>query len=102
MYGGHAIRSNQPLPGRDAIERRDGPSILIFSRQNLPFQKRDAATIKLIDKGGYILSEAADGKPRAIIIATGSEVGLAMMAQKALAETGDPRARCLHAMHESF
>jgi transketolase len=71
-----------------AIERRDGPSILIFSRQNLPFQKRDSATIKLIDKGGYILSEAADGKPRAIIIATGSEVGLAMMAQKALAETG--------------
>ena len=59
-----------------AIERRDGPSILIFSRQNLPFQKRDAATIKQIDKGGYILSEAADGKPQAIIIATGSEVGI--------------------------
>jgi transketolase len=71
-----------------AIERRDGPSILIFSRQNLPFQKRDAATIKLIDNGGYILSEAAEGTPRAIIIATGSEVSLAMMAQKALAETG--------------
>ncbi|MDN5936745.1 MAG: transketolase, partial [Nitrosospira sp.] len=44
-----------------AIERMDGPSILIFSRQNLPFQKRDAAAIKLIDKGGYILSEAAGG-----------------------------------------
>ncbi|SCY77318.1 transketolase [Nitrosospira sp. Nl5] len=71
-----------------AIERKDGPSTLIFSRQNLPFQKRDAATIKQIDKGGYILSEAADGKPQAIIIATGSEVGLAMLAQKALAETG--------------
>ncbi|SCY09441.1 transketolase [Nitrosospira sp. Nsp13] len=71
-----------------AIERKDGPSTLIFSRQNLPFQKRDAATIKLIDKGGYILSEAADDKPQAIIIATGSEVGLAIMAQKALAETG--------------
>ncbi|MDP1559613.1 MAG: transketolase [Nitrosomonas sp.] len=71
-----------------AIERKNGPSILIFSRQNLPFQKRDAATIKLIDKGGYVLSEAADGKPQAIIIATGSEVGLAMDAQKALAETG--------------
>lgn len=71
-----------------AIERRDGPSILIFSRQNLPFQKRDAALIKQIDMGGYILSEAADGKPQAVIIATGSEVGLAMMAQKALAETG--------------
>ncbi len=71
-----------------ALERRDGPSILIFSRQNLPFQKRDATLIKQIDKGGYILSEAADGKPQAVIIATGSEVGLAVMAQKALAETG--------------
>ncbi|MDN5752237.1 MAG: transketolase, partial [Nitrosospira sp.] len=71
-----------------AIERMDGPSILIFSRQNLPFQKRDAAAIELIDKGGYILSEAAEGKPQAIIIATGSEVGLAMLTQKALAENG--------------
>ncbi|MEO8766778.1 MAG: transketolase [Nitrosospira sp.] len=71
-----------------AIERKEGPSVLIFSRQNLPFQKRDAATIKQVDKGGYILSEPAGGKPQAIIIATGSEVGLAIMAQKALAETG--------------
>ena len=71
-----------------AIERKDGPSILIFSRQTLPFQKRNAAVIKSIDKGGYILSEAADGKPQAIIIATGSEIGLAMNAQTALAETG--------------
>ncbi len=71
-----------------AIERKDGPSILIFSRQTLPFQKRNAAVIKSIDKGGYILSEAADGKPQAIIIATGSEIGLAMNAQMAMAETG--------------
>jgi transketolase len=71
-----------------AIERKEGPSILIFSRQNLPFQKRDATTIKQIDKGGYILSEASGGKPQAIIIATGSEVGLAIMAQKALVEAG--------------
>jgi transketolase len=71
-----------------AIERKDGPSTLIFSRQNLPFQKRDDATLKLVDKGGYTLSEAADKKPRAIVIATGSEVSLAMMAQKALAEEG--------------
>lgn len=71
-----------------AIERKNGPSSLIFSRQNLPFQKRDAATIKLIDKGGYVLSEAADGKPQAVIIATGSEVGLAMAAQKALSDEG--------------
>lgn len=71
-----------------SIERKTGPSTLIFSRQNLQFQKRDSETIKLIDKGGYILSEAADGKPRAIIIATGSEVGLAMDAQKTLADEG--------------
>jgi len=74
-----------------AIERTNGPSTLIFSRQNLPFQKRDAATIKAIDKGGYILSEApvaSNGKLQAIIIATGSEIGLAMGAQKALAEEG--------------
>lgn len=69
-----------------SIERKTGPSTLIFSRQNLPFQKRDAETIKLIDKGGYILSEAANGKPQAIIIATGSEVALAMDAQKTLAD----------------
>jgi transketolase len=71
-----------------SIERKDGPSTLIFSRQNLPFQKRNAAVIKLIDKGGYILSEAEDGKPQAIIIATGSEIGLAMSAQQALTESG--------------
>jgi transketolase len=71
-----------------AIERKNGPSTLIFSRQNLPFQKRDAATIKLIDNGGYVLSEASNGKPQAILIATGSEVGLAMNAQKALADEG--------------
>ena len=71
-----------------AIERKDGPSTLIFSRQNLPFQKRDTNTIKLINKGGYILSEAANGKPQVILIATGSEVGLAMNTQKSLGEEG--------------
>jgi len=71
-----------------SIERTTGPSTLIFSRQNLPFQKRDAATIKSVAQGGYILSEAADNKPKAIIIATGSEIGLAMGAQKALADEG--------------
>ncbi|MCO6426811.1 transketolase [Nitrosomonas communis] len=71
-----------------AIERKNGPTTLIFSRQNLPFQKRDEATIKLIDKGAYVLSEAADGKSQAVIIATGSEVALAMAAQKALSDAG--------------
>ncbi|SFP87713.1 transketolase [Nitrosomonas cryotolerans] len=71
-----------------AVERKEGPSTLIFSRQNLPFQKRDAATIKLIDKGGYVLSEADNGQPQIILIATGSEIGLAIDAQKSLLETG--------------
>ena len=69
-----------------SIERKNGPSTLIFSRQNLPFQKRDEATIANISKGAYVLSEAVGGKPQAIIIATGSEIGLAMDAQKTLAE----------------
>ena len=72
----------------NAVERKTGPSSLIFSRQNLAFQKRDAAQIANIRKGGYVLSEAANGKAQAIIIATGSEVGLAMDAQKALAQDG--------------
>ncbi len=71
-----------------AVERMTGPSSLIFSRQNLAFQKRDAAQIANIRKGGYVLSEAAGGKPKAIIIATGSEVDLAMKAQAALATEG--------------
>ncbi len=72
----------------NAVELKTGPSTLIFTRQKLVFQKRDAAQIANIRKGGYILSEAADGKPQGIIIATGSEVGLAMDAQKVLAAEG--------------
>jgi len=72
----------------NAVERKTGPSSLIFSRQNLAFQKRDTTQITNIRKGGYVLSEASNGKPQAIIIATGSEVGLAMDAQKTLAQAG--------------
>ena len=72
-----------------AIERRDGPTSLLFSRQNLPFQKRSAPQMADVARGGYILSEASlDGaaaSPRAVIIATGSEVALALEAQKLLA-----------------
>jgi transketolase len=68
-----------------AIERKDGPSCLAFSRQNLAFQERDAQRIAAIRCGGYVLSEAS-GKAQVVIIATGSEVGLAMGAQKVLAE----------------
>ena len=71
-----------------AIERQDGPSSLLFSRQNLPFQPRSAGQIAAVRRGGYVLSEAQGGKPAGIIIATGSEVPLAIEAQKALAAEG--------------
>ncbi len=67
-----------------AVEKLTGPSSLCLSRQNLPFVPRDAATIANIARGGYILSEAKGGKPKAIIIATGSEVEIALKAQAAL------------------
>ena len=72
----------------NAIERKDGPTSMCFSRQNLPFQARSAEQVAAIRKGGYVLSEAASGKPQAVILATGSEVALAMAAQKTLAEQG--------------
>jgi len=71
-----------------AIERRDGPTSLVLSRQNLPFVKRSAEQIAAVARGGYIISESAGGAARAIVIATGSEVGIALEAQKKLAAEG--------------
>jgi transketolase len=71
-----------------AIERKDGPSCLVFSRQNLAHQPRSDAQLALIEFGGYVLSEPADGKFDVILIATGSEVGLATQAQAALEKDG--------------
>jgi transketolase len=67
-----------------AVEKLDGPSSLCLSRQNLPFVARDEATIAGIAKGGYVISEAKNGKPKVVIIATGSEVDLALKAQAAM------------------
>jgi transketolase len=72
----------------NAIERKDGPTSMCFSRQNLPFQARTSDQVAAIRKGGYVLSEADGGKPQAVILATGSEVALAIAAQKTLAEQG--------------
>ena len=69
-----------------AVEKLGGPSSLCLSRQNLPFVSRDEAGIASIRRGGYVISDAAN--PRAIIIATGSEVDLARKAQARLAEEG--------------
>ncbi len=66
-----------------AIERKDGPSCLIFSRQGLPHNERTDEQIAAISKGGYILKDC-EGSPDAIIIATGSEVALATGAADAM------------------
>lgn len=71
-----------------AITRKDGPSCLIFSRQNLQHQPRNAEQIKLIERGGYVLADAEGGTPDVILIATGSEVSLAVEAKKTLDATG--------------
>ncbi len=70
------------------VERRDGPSSLLFSRQNLQYQQRNPGQMGMITRGGYVLSEAQGGIPVAVIIATGSEVQLALDAQKTLAAGG--------------
>ncbi|WP_207267564.1 transketolase [Pseudomonas sp. GW101-3H06] len=70
-----------------ALERKDGPSALIFSRQNLQHQTRNALQIADINRGGYVLKDCA-GEPELILIATGSEVGLAVQAFEKLTEQG--------------
>jgi len=72
---------------KNALERKDGPSALIFSRQNLQHQERDAAQIADISRGGYVLKDCA-GEPELILIATGSEVGLAVQAYDKLTGQG--------------
>ncbi len=72
---------------RSALERDSGPTSLALSRQNLPHQARDAGQIVDIARGGYVLADC-EGTPEAIIIATGSEVALAMDAAGALSEKG--------------
>ena len=70
-----------------ALERSDGPSALVFSRQNLQHQERDAGQLADVARGGYVLKDCA-GEPELILIATGSEVGLAVDAWTALTEQG--------------
>lgn len=69
-----------------AIERTDGPSALFLSRQNLPQLSKNISEADVM-RGGYVLSDC-EGKPDAVLIATGSEVGLAMQAQEILRTQG--------------
>jgi transketolase len=71
-----------------AIERRNGPTALLLSRQNLPAVKRSSAQQLAIAQGGYVLVEPQDGPLDAVLIATGSEVGLALETERALSEQG--------------
>lgn len=70
----------------NAVKRDQGPTTLIFSRQNLQFQERTAEQVVNINRGGYVLKDAANAK--AILIATGSEVDLAVKAADELAKQG--------------
>ncbi|MGV8902277.1 MAG: transketolase [Pseudomonas sp.] len=70
-----------------AIERNDGPSALVFSRQNLTHQSRDATQLADIARGGYVLRDCV-GEPELILISTGSEVGLAVLAYEKLTAQG--------------
>ena len=71
-----------------SLERTDGPTALVFSRQALPHQDRDATQLQNVAKGGYILSDS-EGTPDLILIATGGELGLAQDAAAALREKGN-------------
>ncbi|MCM8595670.1 transketolase [Accumulibacter sp.] len=73
-----------------ALERRDGPSCFLLSRQNLPAVQRDSAQIASIRRGAYILREPEDGSPRIVLLGTGSELSLALEAQAALGQEGIP------------
>jgi transketolase len=71
-----------------ALERRDGPSVLVCTRQNVPFQARTADQIAAIRRGGYVLADWRGTGKRVVLIATGSEVALAMAARDQLAGEG--------------
>ncbi len=71
-----------------AIERSSGPSCLVFSRQNLAHQARDADQVAAIARGGYVLSDPASATFEVILIGTGSEVEVAMQAMRILADRG--------------
>jgi transketolase len=72
---------------RHAIERRNGPTSLVLTRQGVPHQPRTTAQVAEIARGGYVLRDT-DGAPDVLLIATGSEVSLAMSAADSLAKDG--------------
>lgn len=71
-----------------ALARRDGPTAMVLTRQGLPHLGRDEEQLNSISRGGYILREPGEGTPTAVVMASGSEIGLAMSAAEQLAGEG--------------
>ncbi|MDR0771367.1 MAG: transketolase [Burkholderiales bacterium] len=71
---------------QQAILRRDGPSCLLFTRQNVPFAVRDDKALAAVSRGGYVLADFPAAGKKMVMIATGSEVALALQAREALAK----------------
>lgn len=71
-----------------AVQNNDNPVALVLTRQNLPILEGTSAARDNLSKGAYVVSEAANGQPQGILLATGSEVQLAVASQKALADQG--------------
>ncbi|MFC6440888.1 transketolase [Pseudobowmanella zhangzhouensis] len=82
-----ADAAESAIAWKAAVERTDGPTALVFSRQNLNAQSRDAAQLANAAKGGYVLVDC-DGSPDVIIIATGSEVDISVKAAAELQQAG--------------
>ncbi len=79
---------------RLAIERTHNPVALVLTRQNVPvFDRSSYASAEGVRRGGYVLADSEDGEPELILIATGSEVQLALGAHETLSGRGDPLAR---------
>lgn len=73
---------------RVALERRDGPTGIVLTRQSLPILERDESTVGDLEQGAYVVRDAPVGAPDVILLATGSEVHLALRAREMLAEEG--------------
>ena len=73
---------------KHALERRDGPSALLLSRQNLPQQQHPQGDEGRIERGAYVLADAPGGEPALVLIATGSEVDIALQASRLLVAQG--------------
>lgn len=98
MKHGPCDQVESAIAWQQAVERQDGPSALIFTRQNLAQMDRTSAQLDAVKRGAYVLKDC-DGTPELIFIATGSEVELAVQAAEALSAEGKKSTRCFYAKY---